>query len=177
MFPRIHCLNQLGFKRISVPFFLCHLLVFSQQMRHQLTCLLLVFVFLFSKTLLSSRRTVNPKGGEPGIWLPLALNKQLLSDSHGCTMVLREEHPLGNHLGDKKLCERMDRDGRGAYVGSRGGRDLGKVYSTEKGCETHKLEEKTLVLPQKLQKLELSTKIAHAHSTLWKILTRWLLPC
>lgn len=63
-------------------------------MRHLLACLLLIFVSLFSKTLLSSRCTVTPKGGEPGIWLPLALNKQLFSESHGYAM-LREDHPLG----------------------------------------------------------------------------------
>lgn len=43
---------------------------------------------------------MTPKGGELGSWLPLTLNKQLFSDSHGCTVALRERRPLENLPGD-----------------------------------------------------------------------------
>lgn len=101
----------MNLSNFNPPFFVPYYCVFpaDAMMRHLLACLLLIFVSFFSKTLLSSRCTVTPKGGEPGIWLPLALNKQLFSDSHGCAMVLREEHPLGNQPGDRKWGERMKR--------------------------------------------------------------------
>lgn len=39
---------------------------------------------------------MTPKGGEPGSWLSLILNKQLFCNSRGYTVVLRERLSLGN---------------------------------------------------------------------------------
>lgn len=95
---------NLSLSNFNLPFVLSSYCVFpaDAMMRHLLACPLLIFFFLFSKTLLSLRCAVTPNGGEPGIWLPLTLNKQLLSDSHDSTVVLRDRHPRGNHPGDRR---------------------------------------------------------------------------
>lgn len=89
---------NLSLSDFNLPFFASSYCVFpaDAMMRHLSACPLLVLFFLFTKTLPSLRCTMmTPKSSEAGIWLPLALNKQLLSDSHGCTAVARGGTPTG----------------------------------------------------------------------------------
>lgn len=88
------CDNQLGFKwichcQILIFRSLCQCIAFAQQMLRWDICWYLPSSSFSFFSPLPTRGTT-PKGDEPGIWLPLTLNKQLLSDSHGCTVVLRD---------------------------------------------------------------------------------------
>lgn len=112
---------NLSLSDFNLPFFVSSYCVFpaDAMMRHLSACPLLVLFFLFTMTLPSLRCTMmTPKSGEAGIWLPLALNKQLLSDSHGCTAVVRGGTPTGKSPRRQEL---WWEDGWGGV----GGRKLG----------------------------------------------------
>lgn len=69
------------------------------------------------------------KGGEPGIWLPLTLNKQLLLVQYACFTWLycgaEGGTPAGKSPRRKKRDGRMDEDVGRQKMGTLGARDRG----------------------------------------------------